>query len=122
MIKANKFDKVFGTVALLMAILIVWHWGLVDEENQILTLWIVVDILFVVLPIIYFLGYGYSKGKGFDKENLSYIVLTLLLIICVVAIYQVLMGKVGVPSVIWDYLNAFSVVAYSFIAGKYLLK
>ena len=118
----EKLNRVFGTVTLLMALLIVWHWGLVDEEKQILTLWIVVDILFVVLPIIYFLSYGYSKGKGFDKKNLSYTVLTLLLVICVVAIYQVLMGKVGVSSVIGDYLDAFSVVAYSFISGKYLLK
>ena len=121
MIKMDKLDKVFGTVVLLMAILIVWHWGILGVEMQSRLIWLIVDTLFIVLPIIYFLSHRYSKGKSFNKKNLDCVVLTLLLIICVVTIYQLAMGKFTTESLVWDYLDAFSVVAYSFIAGKYLL-
>ena len=118
----DKLNRVFGTVTLLMAILIVWHWALLDVGMQSPAIWLIVDTLFIVLPIIYLLGYGYLKGRKFNAKNLDPLVLTLLLIICVVAIYQLVMGKFAMESLVWNYLDAFSVVAYSFIAGKYLFK
>ena len=121
MIKKEKLNRVFGTVLLLMAVLVVWHWGLVDVQNQILWIWIIVDIIFIALPIIYLLGYGYLRGKSFNGKNINWFVFILLLITGLVALYQVLMGRAGVQHVLWEYLNAFCVVTYSLIAGKHLL-
>ena len=112
-----SMDKALAFLFLICSVLIAWNWGL---QGGLLLIWGVVDVLFVALPILYLYNCCSGKKKEVLQKKLTEPVFLTLALIAVVAVYQVAMGRFGKPDVIWDYLDAFAVIFYAFLAGKLL--
>ena len=112
-----NMDKPLSFLLLITSILIIWNWGL---KGNVILIWWIVDVLFVAFPILYLYNRCSGKTKEEFQKKLTEPVFLTLAFIGIVAIYQVASGRFGKPDVIWDYLDAFAVIVYSFLAGKLL--
>ena len=116
----ENLKKVFGGIALFTAILVVVHWGIVEVENWVPAIWILADIIFIIMPVLYILMVCGCMKKSADtpKPNLNLFLLTPLVVISLLTLFQLFTGKFGVDDKLWDYIDALVIVTYSFIAGS----
>ena len=108
-------NKTLGILLFITAILVTWNWGIVLIPNNIL--WIVIDVLYVAFPIFYLINCSCASDKQAEK-NVDPFFFSALVLIAVATIYQLLSGNFGIPDVLWNYINGFSILLYSFLAGK----
>ena len=93
-------------ILLVLAIVLVFANTFVFASN----LWILVDILYVLIPLLYTIFY-------FKKSSLC---LTIALWVpTVIAIYLIfVLGLFGEDVVLWDFVNMWVLVVYSYTLGR----
>ena len=109
-------NKTLGTLLFITAILVTWNWSVALVPNDIL--WIVINVLFVAFPIFYLINCSCANDKN-SEQAVDPFFFSALILVAVGTIYQLLIGNFGlIDNILWNYINGFSVLLYSFLAGK----
>lgn len=109
-------NKTLGILLFITAILVTWNWGIAMSSNDIL--WIIINVLYVTFPIFYLINCSCAGDKSSEK-NINPFIFSALILIAVATIYQLLSSNIGVvDNVLLNYINGFSILFYSFLAGK----
>lgn len=108
-----------GMLLLITSALIVWNWGIAATASS--TIWAIVDVLFIIIPIFYLVNCSCAGEKNSDRRKINPFILSGLILIAAGAIYQLSTGKFGVmDDMVWNYIDGFSVILYSCLAGRLL--
>ena len=109
-------NKILGTLLLVTSTLIIWNWGIMIIPSE--TILVVVTALFIIIPIFYMVNCSCAGEKNASRKKIDPFILSALLLIAAATIYQLFIGKFGTTDFVWDYVNGFSVILYSCLAGR----
>ena len=109
-------NKMLGGLLLVASALIIWNWGIMIIPNE--TILVIVTALFIIIPIFYMVNCSCAGEKNSGRKKVDPFVLSALLLVAVATIYQLFIGKFGINDFVWDYINGFSVILYSCLAGR----
>ena len=102
---SKKSTKTILSLALAVTVLIILLNSLIQNP----TAWYIVDVLFVLIPIMF-------VATSMQTKNASLVAL-ILWIPAIVVGYMAFIGYLGIPHPIWTALNMWQLVVYSYLIG-----